>query len=576
MGSAEPDIAATVRGVGARLVRLAPGVASIGHLKRTAIKTEITAGITVAAIAVPGGLAMAQLMGIPPAMGLYACIVPSLVYALFGPSSRFLVVGPDTATCIMLAAGATALGASGLQGRANAIQALTLVVAILCIGAHFLRLGLITKLISRPVLFGYIAGIAATLLIKQLDPLTGLHLESHGLVRPLLEAMRRSSEVHPLTLGLGLLLFAALRLVKRHLPSVPGPIVVIVVAIAASWWFGLGARGVALVGAVPAGLPAFGVPGIRYEWTALLETAAGITVVSAASGILTASAFGEVVGARNRANEELAGFGMADLAAAFFQSFAVTGADSRTAAAISTGGTSALVGVVSAIMVTLVAMFLVGPIAILPSAALGAILASAAVDLVDIEAFRSLARINRYEFVLALVAIAGVVWIGVLQGVIIAVCATLGHLVVMAARPRDGVMGRAPGGRALVTLRRDPEAQETPGILAYLFESSLLFVNAEYFGDRVRLALSANPDTRYLVLDASVMMQTDSAAVSVLTRLIEELKERGIVLLIGGGHGRFREILYRSGLADMIGHDHIYTTPEEAFTAAEAKLRTQA
>jgi SulP family sulfate permease len=552
------------------VARYAPGVSSIAELPRRAIGNEIVAGMTVAAISVPGGLAMAQLMGIPAVMGLYACILPSLIYALVGPSSRFLVVGPDTGTCVMLAASATALGAVTPDERANLIQILTLLVAVMCIGAYVARLGLITKVISRPVLVGYIAGVAVTLMIKQLKPLTGVKLESPGIFRPLWELAQRHTEIQGLTVAMGLALFVALRLIKRYLAPVPGPVVVIVVAIAASWWFGLGARGVALVGAVPSGLPSFSVPRLHGNWTGIVEAAAGIMVITAASGILTASAFGEYVGARSRANQELASFGYANLGAAFFQGFVVTGSDSRTAASISAGGRSALVGLVSAGMVSVVALWLVGPIALLPSAALAAILMSAAVDLVDVDGFRQLARINRYEAVLALVAIAGVVWVGVLEGVIIAVATTLGHMIFMAAKPRDGVMGRPPGGQALVTLRRDPSAQESPGILVYLFESSLFFVNAEYFGDRVRLALEAKPDTRFLVLDTSLMMHADSAAVSVLVKLVEELQTRGIVLLVGGGHGRFREILYRSGLAEMIGPERIFITPEDAFTAAEA------
>jgi len=570
METAAPESAAPPKPAGRFLVRLAPGVASIAQLPRAAFGSEIVAGVTVAAISVPGGLAMAQLMGIPAVMGLYACIVPSLVYALVGPSSRFLVVGPDTGTCVMLAASATALGAASPEARAGLIQMLTLLVGGLCLAAYVLRLGLITKLVSRPVLLGYIAGVAATLLVKQLKPLTGIDLESSGLLRPMIEVVRRGAEVSGLTVGLGLSLFVLLRLIKRYLKPVPGPVVVIVLGIAASWGFDLAAQGVAVVGQVPSGLPTFDLPANTGHWNGLVEAAAGIMIISAASGILTASAFGEYVGARARPNQELASFGLANLGAALFQGFVVTGSDSRTAAAISAGGRSALVGIVSAATVGLVAMFLVGPIALLPSAALAAILGSAAIDLVDVAGFRELARINRYELVLALVTVAGVIWVGVLEGVVIAVGVTLGHLVVLAARPRDSVMGRTPGGQALVTLRRDPQARQSPGILAYLFESSLFFVNAEYFGDRVRLALAAQPDTRYLVLDTSLMMHADSAAVAVLTRLVEELKARGIVVLMGGGHGRFREIVFRSGLADLIGRDRLFLTPEEAFTAAEA------
>lgn len=570
MGSGLFQRPARSDGQASRLSRFAPGLESIIGLQRGLIPTEIVVGISVAAIAVPGGLAMAQLMGVSPEVGLYACIVPAIVYALIGPSSRFLVVGPDTATCMLLAASATAFGAVGPAARADLISVLTLLVAIMCLVAYLARLGLLCTLISRPVLLGYLAGVAVTLLFDQLSPMTGIELETPGLLRPVAELVRRGPEIHWLTVGLGLSLFVILRLAKRYLRPVPGPIMVLVLAIVLSWLFDLGGSGVALVGKVPSGLPTFHVPESPGHWTGLLQAAAGIMIVSASSGIITARAFGEHVGARSRPNQELVGFGFANLAAAFFQGFVVTGSDSRTAAAVSSGGRSALVGVVAAMTVGFVAMFLVGPIALLPSAALAAILASAAVDLVNIKDFRDLARINRHELVLAVIAIVGVIWIGVLQGVVIAVGATLAHLVVMAARPRDGVMGRASPDGPLVTLRRDPSAEQSAGILVYLFESSLFFVNADYFGDRVRLALMAEPRTRYLVLDTSVMMHTDSMAVAVLTSLIEEMKERGIILMIGGGHGRFREILYSSGLAEMIGLDRIFTTPEEAFVAAEA------
>ena len=570
MASERLESPAAPVGAGSRLSRLAPGLGSILGLPRAQIPTEIGAGLTVAAIAVPNALAMAQLMGLPSQLGLYACIVPALVYALVGASARFMIVGPDTATCIMLAASAAALGAVGPVARADLIAVLTLLVAGLSLAAYFARLGAVCTLISRPVLLGYLAGIALTLILDQLSPLTGVELESPGLVRPMLELVERQAEIHWPTVLLGVSLFVLLRVMKHYLKWVPGPVVVVVLAIVLSWQLALGEQGVALVGEVPGGLPSFAVPDNPGHWDGMIQAAAGITIISASSGIITARAFGQRIGARSRPNDELVGFGLANLAAAVFQGFAVTGADSRTAAALGAGGRSALVGVVAALTVGVVAMFLLGPLALLPSAALAAILMSAALDLVDMEGFRDLARINKSELILSFIAIAGVIWIGVLEGVVIAVGATLAHLVMLAARPRDGVMGRADGDGPLVTLRRDPDARQSEGILVYLFEASLFFVNAEYFADRIRLALKLRPETRYLVLDTSVMMHGDSMAVTVLPALAKELKQRGIVLLLGGGHGRFREVLYRSGLADLIGRERIFMNLEEAFAAAEA------
>jgi MFS superfamily sulfate permease-like transporter len=276
------------------------------------------------------------------------------------------------------------------------------------------------------------------------------------------------------------------------------------------------------------------------------------------------------VNARSKPNRELAGFGAADIAAGLFQSWAVTGADSRTAVAISSGGRSALVGIFAVLTIAIVAVFLTGPLALLPVTALAAILVSAAIDLFDGKGFVHLARIDRFELLFALVAAAGVIWIGVLEGVIIAVIATFAHLIRLASRPRDGVMGRVPGSGELVTLRRDSRAEQSDRILVYLFEASILFVNADYFGERVRLALRAQPETKWLVLDASAMMHADSSAVETLVGLKASLDRKGITLLLGGGHGRFREILERSGLADLIGPERISLTPRAALSAAEA------
>src|SRR5688572_29153695 len=196
MGSGQPEHLAPARNAARYLSRMAPGLRSIIDLPRAAVPTEIMVGMSVAAIAVPGGLAMAQLMGIPPEMGLYACIVPALAYALGGPSSRFLVVGPDTATCMLLAASATAFGAVGAAARADVIAVLTLLVSVMCLVAYIARLGLLCTLISRPVLVGYLTGVAATLMFGQLGKLTGVGLESPGLLRPVIELVRRHPEIN--------------------------------------------------------------------------------------------------------------------------------------------------------------------------------------------------------------------------------------------------------------------------------------------------------------------------------------------------------------------------------------------
>ncbi len=552
------------------ITRWIPGLASIAVLPRSAIPREIAAGISVAAVAVPIGLAYAKLVGVPPEVGLYASIFPTLAYALFGASSRYLIVGPDTATALLLGTTITGLGVVALDARAPAAAGLTLLVGLACLVASKLRLGFIANLVSRPVLVGYLAGVSLTLFVTQLPSITHVGLRSPGLFRPFIELVRRATEIHWPSLALALGLFVLLRALKRFTPRVPGPAVAVLLALLLSGLLGFRERGFATIGALPAGLPSPQLPTFAGDSAQLALSVAGLLVVSFASGILTARAFGQRIGAGNDPNRELAGFGAADIAAGLFQGFAVTGADSRTAVALSSGGRSALVGLAAAGAIMLVVTLLTGPLALLPDAALGAILLSAAVDLFDAKSFRRLARIDWYEFAFAAVAAAGVIWLGVLQGVFIAVLLTLAHLVRLVSRPRDRIMGRMPGSGVLVSTSRYPDAIRPKQIVVFLFEASLLFLNADYFRQRTLAALSAEPDAKWLVIDASAMLHADTGAVDALEALKQELDRKGVVLLLGGGHGDFCDILERSGLTDLIGRDRVFASPGEALAAAEA------
>jgi SulP family sulfate permease len=552
-----------------RIIGLIPGLATLRELSPAAIPREIGAGISVAAVAIPIGLAFSRLAGLPPETGLYASIFPTLAYALLGPSSRYLIIGPDTAICLLLGSTVTALGVTALDDRAPVVAGLTLLVGLSCLVASALKLGFIANLISRPVLVGYLAGVSLTLLIKQLPSVTQVPLESPGLLRPFIELAGRAGEIHWPSVALALALFATLRAMRHLTPRIPGPPVIVLGALALSAAAGLEARGFDTIGMLPAGLPAFALPRFAGDPAELTMAVAGLVVVSFASGILTARSFGQKVGATSQPNHELAGFGAANIAAGLFQGFAVTGADSRTAVALSAGGQTALTGIAAAATVALVVAFLTDPLALLPEAALGAILLSAAIDLFDLAGFRRLARIDRRELTFALVASAGVIWVGVLQGVFVAVILTLAHLVLKVSRPECRIMGRHPERDTLVSLRRHPDAVLSPQITVFLFEGPLMFLNAEYFRERVLAALQQYPDTRWLVLNASGMHHADTSTVDAIESLKAGLDARGIGLLIGGGHGDFRAILERAGVFEQIGRDHVHTSGREALAHAE-------
>jgi sulfate permease, SulP family len=551
------------------VTRWIPGLATIASLRPSAIPREIGAGLSVAAVAVPIGLAYSKLVGVPTEIGLYASIFPTLAYALFGASSRYLIVGPDTATALLLGTTITGLGVVALDARAPVAAELTLLVGLACLVASKLRLGFIANLISKPVLVGYLAGISLKLVISQLPSVTHVAVKAPGLLRPFIELGRRHAEIHWPSVALALGLFLLLRAMKRVTPRIPGPAVAVAIALILSAAMDFKALGFAMIGTLPAGLPSFRLPTFGGDMSRLILSVAGLVVISFAAGILAVQAFGQRIGARSEPNRELAGFGVADIAAGLFQGFAVTGTASRTAVALSSGGQSALVGVVAAASIALVVTVFTGPLALLPDPALGAIILSAAVDLLDIKAFRRLAKVDWHELAFALVATAGVIWVGVLEGVFIAVLLTLAHLLRMVSRPQDRIMGRHPESGDLVSIRRYPEAIAPDQIVVFLFEASLLFLNADYFRERLLAVLAAHPDAKWLVIDASVMLHADTGAVEALEALKVELDQRGVVLLLGGGHGDFCDILERSGLIETMGRDRVFATPREALVAAE-------
>lgn len=552
------------------VARWIPGLSTITSMKPSAIPRELGAGLSVAAVAIPIGLAYAKLVGVPPEIGLYASIFPTLAYALFGPSSRYLIVGPDTATALLLGTTITGLGVVAIDARVSVAAELSLLVGIACIVASKLRLGFIANLISKPVLIGYLAGIALKLVISQLPSVTHVPLKEPGLLRPFIELARRQSEIHWPSVALAAGLFILLRVMKRVTPRIPGPAVAVAIALILSVTMNFNAFGFALIGHLPTGLPSPHIPAFAGDSSRLIFSVAGLVVISFAAGILAEQAFAARVGAKSDPNRELAGFGIADIAAALFQGFAVTGTTSRTAVAVASGGQTALVGITTAASIALVITVFTGPLSLLPDPALGAIILSAAVDLVDVKAFRRLAKVDWHELAFALVATAGVIWIGVLEGVFIAVLLTLAHMLRLASRPQDRIMGRHPISGDLVSLQRYTDAVPSEQIIVFLFEASLIFLNAQYFRERVLAVAAANSDTEWLVIDASAMMHADIGAVEALEGLKADLDKSGVGLLIGGGHGDFRDILERSGLTELIGRHFIFATPGEALAAAEA------
>ncbi|KQX51125.1 MULTISPECIES: SulP family inorganic anion transporter [unclassified Ensifer] len=538
------------------------------------LRSDISAGVAIAAVGLPSAIAYPAIAGLPPETGLYASITPLVAYALFGPS-RQLIVGPDAATMTVLAAVLTTVFASSAGGadRVTAAALLALIVGILCLIARLVRLGVLATFLSRPILTGFFAGISLSILVGQIKRVTGVQIESDGLISPILELLRQAGSIHWPTLVFALACFALLQVARFYRSPVPGPVIVVFVAVLLSYLFDFEGRGMTVVGNIPDGLPTFVLPRLEgLPIDGLLTGGAAIFLVSFGSGVIAARSFAALGGYRVDPNRELSGFGAANIAAGLFGTFPVTASDSRTAVNFAVGGRSQIASLVAAGTLMVVLLFLGDVLRILPVAALGAILAATALSLIDIDGLRRIWTVNRIEFIFALIALWGPIGLGVLNGVVIAIAATLVYLILQTMYPHDAMLGRIPGRDGFYKLHRMTEARPVPGFGACMVQDSLLFYNADYVRERLEVIAESLPKpTRWLVIDASAIPQIDSTAADMLGELQSDLKNRGVTLGLAELHTDARALLERSGVVEKIGPGMIFEGMEDALDAYETK-----
>jgi high affinity sulfate transporter 1 len=548
-----------VAGGASRIARIAPGLAKLLAYDPKDLPSDFVAGISVAAVALPVGVAYAQLAGFPPVVGLYASILPLVAYAAFG-TSRQLIVGPDAATCALVAAAIAPLAA----GDAARYQSLSVVLAALagglCILGSFLRLGALADLLSKPILVGFMNGIALSIGLGQIGKLLGVSIEAGRIVPRLLEVAAKLGQTHGPTLAVGLGSFVVLQLSKRWLPRVPAALVTMTAAGAAVALVDLDARGVGTVGPVPAGLPALVMPSVPLDTLeSLLGAAAGLALVSFTSMTLTARSFA----ARNRydidTDREFAALGVANLAAALSQGFAISGADSRTAMGDAAGGRTQVTGLVAAAAIAGVLLFLTGPLSYVPIAALGAVLIAAAVSLVDLDTLRFLWRIDRRELAISVLATLGVVAVGPIKGILAAVILALLRFLHLVARPTGEVLGEVAGHPGFHALARHPNARTTPGLLLFRFNGPIVFFNAAHFKrSALAAADAADSDLRWLVLDLLPVTIMDATGLETVRELFETLRARGVQPATAGRKGQWLEWATQRGYQEADFPVHLF------------------
>ena len=554
---------------------LAPGLAQFRGYRRSWLRGDVVAGLTVAAYLVPQVMAYATIAGFSPVVGLWAALAPLAVYALFG-TSRQLSAGPESTTALMTATALAPL-AAGDPGRYAALAAmLAVLVGLFCFLGGLIRLGFLAELLSRPVLIGYMSGVAVVMIGSQLGKLTGVPVHGDGIVEQLRSLAGSIRDIHLPTLVFSVAVLVVLIALARWLPRYPGPFIAVLLATVAVAVFSLDHKGIRVVGPVPAGLPAFGLTAIPWhDVETLAAVAGGVAIVAFSDTVLTARTFA----ARKResidANAELRALGLCNVGTGLSHGFPVSSSGSRTALADLVGGRTQMYSLVALALVLVVMLTAHGLLAMFPTAALGALVVFAALRLIDVDEYRRLARFRRSEFVLALLTAVAVLTLGLLYGVLAAVGLSILDLLRRVARPHDSVQGFVPGVAGMHDIEDYPEARLEPGLLVYRYDAPLFFANAHDFRTRAMAAVDDNPDpVQWFVLNAEANVDVDLTALDALDQLRQDLEARGIVFAMARVKEDLRLMLEAAGLLDKIGEDRIFPTLPTAVDAYRNRRRT--
>ena len=546
-----------------RWTRWLPGLQTLGHYQAAWLPRDLMAGLVLTTMLVPVGIAYAVASGVPGIYGLYATIVPLLAYALFGPS-RILVLGPDSSLAAVILAVVLPLS-GGEPMRAVALASMMAVVSgLVCILIGVLRLGFVTELLSKPIRYGYMNGIALTVLISQLPKLFGISIDGGGPVRDVTQLITAvlHGKVNWVAFAVGASTLAAILLLKRF-HRVPGLLLAVVGATVAVGVLGLDQdAAVKVLGPLPQGLPSFTLP-----WIGLADL--GQVVIGGCAVAMVAfadtSVLSRTYAARTRTrvdpNQEMIGLGVANLAGGLFQGFPISSSSSRTPVAEAAGAQTQLTGVVGASAVALLLVFAPDLLRNLPTSALAAVVIASAIGLFEFDDLRRIFRIQRWEFWLSVVCFAGVALLGVIPGIGLAIVIAVVEFLWDGWRPHHAVLGRVDGIRGYHDIKRYPAARLIPGLVLFRWDAPLFFANAELFNASVLEAVAQSPTpVRRIVVSAEPVTSVDVTSADVLAELAQKLREAGVELRFAEMKDPVKDKLKRFELLERLGAASFYPT----------------
>lgn len=550
------------------LARWIPLIATLRGYQRGWIWRDLAAGLALTALLVPVGMSYAAASGLPAIYGLYATIVPLIAYAVFGPS-RIMVLGPDSALVGLIAATILPLSAGNPEKAVALASMLAVLSGLLCIAAGLAKFGFITDLLSKPVRDGYINGIALTVLVGQLPKVLGFSVSPGSFLAETGDLLQGigSGQIHPMACVIGLSCLAVILGFRRWAPAVPGVLIAVAGAtILVSWLSGPIREGIAVIGPLPQGLPQFRIPAVSpAEIGELFAAAVAIALVSFTDMSAVSRAFAHRTGAEVDSNQEILALGAANAATGLFSGFPVSSSMSRTPVAESAGAKTQVTGLVGALCVALLLLFAPGLLSHLPQAALGAVVVAACLSLVEIRSVLRLYRLRRDEFVLSLACFLGVVLLGVMPGIFIAVSLSLLAFIWRAWQPYSAVMGYVEALGSYHDISRHPEAKCVDGLVLFRWDAPLFFANAELFRKRVLRAVSHAPTpVRRVVVAAEPITDVDMTAAGVLAELDAALHEARMDLCFAEMKGPVKDRLKRYGLFNRLGVENFFPTIEQA------------
>ncbi|MGX0966345.1 high affinity sulfate transporter 1 [Bradyrhizobium japonicum] len=543
--------------------RWLPGFDTLRQYEAASLPHDIFAGIVLATMLVPVGIAYAAASGLPGIYGLYATIVPLLAYALFGPS-RILVLGPDSALAAILL-GVIAPLAQGDPLRAVTLAGMMAIVSgTVCVLAGVARLGFITELLSKPIRYGYMNGIALTVLISQLPKLFGFSIESEGPLRSLWAIVSAilGGQINWVAFAIGLATLIVILLLRNN-RRVPGLLIAVVGATLVVGVLDLGTQyGVKVLGPLPQGLPGFVVPWITSsDLVPVLIGGCAVAMVSFADTSVLSRAYAARLGSRVDPNQEMVGLGAANLATGFFQGFPISSSSSRTPVAEAAGARTQLTSVVGALAIALLLLVAPSLLQHLPTAALAAVVIASAIGLIEVADLKRIYRIQRWEFWLAIVCLVGVAVLGVIPGIGLAIAIAIIEFLWDGWRPHSAILGRAYGVKGYHDITRYPDARRVPGLVLFRWDAPLFFANAEFFRERVLDAVATSPTpVRWLVVAAEPVTSVDVTACDVVAELDRSLHAQGIEFCFAELKDPVKDKLKRFGLFAQLGEHYFFPT----------------